>query len=186
MYISPKYRVADWIALDLTNEADWKKAVAILNDRVNGRFFNVVRKIQVEDFSGFAVLALDCLLIESLQQFKEGVDTTPNGKGGEFFEKFLTKTSFGNYFDSVTALKFYQQFRCGILHQAEIKKTSKVHRYGELVRPSSDGEGLIINRKKFHSELRRAFSEYLRELRQGSDPLLRKSFAKKMGYICRQ
>ena len=186
MWISPNYQVSDWAALDLTKQMGWVKAVAILHDRMNGRFFNIVKRIQGDDFSGFAVLALDCLLIESLQQFKEGVHTTPPLRGGEYFEKFLTQTSFGNHFNRSTARKFYDQFRCGILHQAEIKKTSKVLRYGVLVRLTPDGEGLIINREKFHAELRRAFAAYLRELRVGADRQLRDNFKKKMGYICRQ
>ena len=138
MFISPKFRVADWAALDLSKEKDWKKATAIIADRLDGRFFKMVERIQDEDFSGFAVLALDCLLIESLQQFKTGVEETPFRKCGEYFEAFLTAPEFDKHFDKDTALKFYNQFRCGILHQAEIKKSSRVLRYGPLVRPTQD------------------------------------------------
>ena len=131
------------------------------------------------------MFALDCLLIESLQQFKTGVEETPFRKCGEYFEAFLTAPEFDKHFDKDTALKFYNQFRCGILHQAEIKKSSRVLRYGPLVRPTQDGEGLIINRKRFHAELRRAFAAYLRALRQG-DQTLRENARKKMHFICRQ
>jgi hypothetical protein len=185
MWISPKYRAADWTALDLSKESGWKAAVAILRDRMNGRFFSIVEQIQTDGFSGFAVLALDCLLIESLQQFREGVDTTPPNKCREYFENFLTQTSFGEHFSNSTAAKFYDQFRCGILHQAEIKKTSKVHRSGALVQATPDGEGLIINRKKFHSELRRVFAAYLDGLLDGANLQLRNNFKRKMDYICR-
>jgi hypothetical protein len=139
MYISPKYCVADWVARDLSQEADWKKAAAIIGDRMSGRFFKIVEHIQDQDFSGFAILALDCLLIESLQQFKTGVDTTPNGKGGEYFEAFLTSPGFDKHFDKAKARKFYKEFRCGILHQAEIKNNSTVLRYGALVRATPHG-----------------------------------------------
>ena len=152
---------------------------------MDGRFFKMVKLIQKDGFSGFAVLALDCLLIESLEQFMMGVERTPYQKCGEYFETFLTSPGFDRYFNESTAKTFYDQFRCGILHQAEIKKSSRVLRYGPLVRETQDGEGLVINRKKFHAELRRAFAAYLRALRQG-DQKLRENAKKKMHFICRQ
>jgi len=157
----------------------------MLYDRMNGRFFEAVRAMEEQEFSGFALLALDCLLIESLQQFKEGVDTTPRGQGGRYFERFLTGTEFKKYFDAVTAAVFYDEFRCGILHQAEIKNNSRVWSIGPLLRKTPDGQGLVINRKKFHSTLRTVFADYLRTLRRGEDKTLRENFKRKMDLICR-
>lgn len=185
MRISPRFTVGDWKALNLTKSSDWQKAVRILQDRLNARFFDAVEVIDRQDFSGFAVLALDCLLIETLQQFKEGVDQTARRKGEEYFINFLTTGPFSAYFTTASASKFYEHFRCGILHQAEIKETSKVWRVGPLVAPTPDGKGLIINRKLFHSVLRKAFAAYLRNLRNRGDAALCQNFVHKMGYICR-
>ncbi len=184
MKISPKYSVSDWTRLDLSKESGWKKAVKILHDRIEGRFLRMNERIQDDKFSGFAALALDCLLIETLQQFMQGVKQTPRFKCGEYFEDFLTKTSFGKYFNAATAEIFYTQFRCGILHQAEIKETSKVWKVGELLRMTPDGNGLVINHKKFHSELRKVFAKYLKDLRSGTDLALRHKFKTKMDFIC--
>lgn len=184
MHISPRYTASDWNALNLTTKSDWRKAVRILEDRLNARFFDAVEAIDEQDFSGFAVLALDCLLIETLQQFKEGVRETPRGKNGLYFERFLTSLPFSMHFDKTKAEKFYDHFRCGILHQAEIKVSSKVWRVGQLVAPTSDGTGLIINRRKFHSVLRQAFASYLRTLRNRTDAKLCQNFVQKMTYIC--
>jgi len=184
MYISPCYRIGDWKALNLENQSDWQKAVRILEDRLNARFFDAVESIDAQDFSGFAVLALDCLLIETLQQFKEGVRETPRGKSSKYFELFLTTAPFSNHFTKVSAAKFYDHFRCGILHQAEIKASSRVWRVGPLVAATPDGNGLIINRRLFHSALRTAFASYLRTLRNRSDATLCQNFARKMNYIC--
>ncbi len=87
MYISPRYRVSDWKTLNLTTQSDWRRAVRILEDRLNARFFDAVEAIDQQDFAGFAVLALDCLLIETLQQFKEGADETPRRKGEQYREQ---------------------------------------------------------------------------------------------------
>lgn len=184
MQISPKYSVSDWIRLDLSRESEWGKAVEILHDRIEGRFLRMTQSIVGADFSGFAVLALDCLLIETLQQFKEGTKRTPRSKCEDYFKEFLTQTSFGKYFNETTARIFYGAFRCGILHQAEIKGSSKVWKIGELVRVTADGKGLVVNHKKFHAELLVVFAKYSNELRDGTDQTLRDNFKKKMDFIC--
>ena len=169
-----------------SNKSDWRKAVQIVKDRLNARFFDAVEAIDKKDFSGFAVLALDCLLVETLQQFKEGVRETPRGKSGEYFERFLTSAPFSAHFTQASAAKFYDDFRCGILHQAEIKGSPKVWRVGVLVAPTPDGNGLIINRRLFNTTLRKAFAVYLQSLRNRTDATLCQNFVKKMGYICKQ
>ena len=184
MYISPLYRDSDWKALNLATKTDWRKAVRMVEDRLNARFFDAVKTIDKQDFAGFAVLALDCLLIETLQQFREGADETPRRKGEQYFVDFLTTAPFSAYFTKATAAKFYDHFRCGILHQAEIKSSSKVRRVGPLVAPTAKGKGLIINRKQFHATLRKAFAAYLRALRNRGDGLLCQNFVKKMDFIC--
>ena len=156
----------------------------MLENRLSARFFDAVKVIDKRDFAGFAVLALDCLLIETLQQFREGADETPRRKGEQYFVDFLTTAPFSAYFTKATAAKFYDHFCCGILHQAKIKASSKVRRVGPLVAPTHDGKGLIINRKLFHATLRKAFAAYLRGLRNRSDALLCQHFVKKMNHIC--
>jgi hypothetical protein len=185
MQISPRFEAEDWRLLDLSHEAGWKRAAVILDDRINGRFLRMVERIEDVEFSGFASLALDCLLIETLQQFKEGVEDTPRRKAKEYFQKFLTSAPFGGNFDADTAGMFYDQFRCGILHQAELKGSSKVWKVGRMVRRADDGNGLTVNHKALHAALRTAFASYLLELRRGRDQTLRDNFKKKMDLICR-
>jgi hypothetical protein len=185
MQVSPKFKASDWTSLDLTQESGWGKATEIFEDRIKGRFLEMVERIEEVEFSGFAALALDCLLIETLQQFIEGVNDTPRGKATEFFQKFLTSAPFDSNFDLTSAGMFYDQFRCGILHQAEIKGNSKVWKVGKMVQFTADGKGLIINHKLLHAALRRAFDSYVKELRDGSDQTRRDNFKRKMDFICR-
>ena len=124
--ISPCYTVKDWKALDFTTEEEWQKAINIFEDRIRGRFLEPISRIQGYTYAGFAVLALDCLLIETLQQFREGIPITPYRQSKTLFLRFLTETSFGSHFSKQTAEMFYDQIRCGILHQAEVKKSSRV------------------------------------------------------------
>ena len=94
MYISPRYSVSNWKILNLSTPSDWRTAVRVLKDRLNARFFDAAEAIDQQDFAGFAVLALDCLLIETLQQFKEGVDETPAPERGAVLCKILNDSTF--------------------------------------------------------------------------------------------
>jgi hypothetical protein len=187
MRISPKYSVDDWKALTFSTEEDWQRAIDIFEDRIRGRFLKFINVIKDYKFSGFAVLALDCLLIETLQQFREGEPETPYKKENEYFVSFLTETSFSKFFDKNKAKKFYKQIRCGILHQAEVKKNSLVRKCKDepLVRLTEDSKGLIVNRKLFHEQLVKVFEEYLCCLRDPSAKGQRDKLKKKMNYICR-
>lgn len=183
--ISPNFSDDNYVQLTFEKEEDWQKAIDIMEDRIDGRFLKLIDRIKEEEYSGFAVLALDCLLIETLQQFKEGVTETPYGQNKEYFINFLTKTSFNQYFDEYLARKFYQHVRNGILHQAETKEGTTIRITSSLPLVSKDGRSLIINRAKFHEELCNVFYQYLADLREGKDTDLRINFKNKMDHICR-
>lgn len=187
MRISPKYSVDDWKTLTFSTEKEWQEAVSIFEDRIRGRFLDIIAHIEGLEYAGFAVLALDCLLIETLQQFREGRKRTPSRKSKEYFARFLTETSFRNFFTGEMAEMFYEQIRCGILHQAEVEASSRVLiRQGvPLVNATEDYKGLVINRRLFHQQLLKVFEEYVYSLRDASNDELRSKFRKKMNYICR-
>jgi len=187
IHISEKYSVEDWKALNFSTEADWQKGIDIFEDRMESRFFRHTNMIERDGYSGFVIMALDCLLIETLQQFYKGMSETPYGKSKSYFEDFLTETSFGKFFDKTLASKFYTHIRSGILHQAEVKGSSRIltQRSGPLVGLSKDGDGLIINRRLFHGQLLREYNNCIIKLRNASpDNTQRVNFRKKMDLIC--
>jgi hypothetical protein len=187
MHISPRFTVRDWERLTFETEQDWQTGIGIFEDRIRGRFLKFVDIIGKCEYSGFAVLALDCLLIETLQQFREGKDETPPGRSGCYFVHFLTETSFRCWFDECKATEFYKKIRCGILHQAEVKGNSRVRidQDTPLLAWTEGKRGVIVNRKLFHEQLVRVFEEYLCRLRDPSNGEERSKFKKKMDYICR-
>jgi hypothetical protein len=187
MRISKSYSVQDWKALSFSDETDWQRAIGIFVDRIETRFLGFIRLIERREHSGFVVMALDCLLIETLEQFYKGVPETPFKKSKDYFMNFLTTSSFGKFFSQASAEVFYRQIRCGILHQAEIKGDSRIliTRGKPLVTPSKHG-GLIINRKLFHGQLVKEYEDYVSRLRRNDPPDqdLRSKFREKMNYIC--
>lgn len=186
MKISPKYKDNDWKELRFSKEKDWEKGIKIFENRIYGRFLNPISDLDKREYAGFLIMAIDCLLIETLQQFIEGVPETPRKKSECYFKKFLT-SYFKEDFDDEKAKMFYKQIRCGILHQAETKESSKIKISHKLpiVKYTKKKDGLIINRKKFHGKLDKAIKSYIEQLKDKTNEPLRKNFRDKMDYICR-
>lgn len=187
MRISPRYTVTDWTGIRFENQEDWRLAVDIFKDRIRERFLDPIDRIEKCRYAGFAVLALDCLLIEMLQQFREGVNRTPSGKSKQFFVRFLTESGFSGSFNRRQAELFYRQIRCGILHQAEVRGSSKVLVSDDapMVSYSSDRKGLVVNRKFFHEQLLEEFKQYTEALLDPDGDKLRDRFRNKMMAICK-
>jgi hypothetical protein len=191
--ISPKYRKHHWqMAL---NDDDWETMVAIFKDRLEGRFLKPIRLIENDtengEFSGFSILALDCLIIETLHQFYEGINETKRYKNEEAFCNFFNDSEyFRDYFDTDSASTFYKHYRCGLLHQAQTKGKSIIRiDQDTMVKAINKSEkliGLIINRLLFHKALEDEINAYLSKLISGGDEnsTLRKNFIKKMNFIC--
>lgn len=182
--VSPKYTVVHWERLNLSKNEAWQVAIDIFEDRFRGRFLQIMNAFERLPHAGFAVLALDCLLIETLQQFRMGAKETPPRKAEELFVGFMTETSFKTAFTPEMARIFYRHVRCGILHQAEVKQTSRLRGSGPIVLLTGKKRGVIVNHRSFHRLLLRVFQEYVDGLRAGNDATLRKNFVAKMDSIC--
>ena len=183
--ISPRYTSLDWQCLDSGNPKDWSKAAEIVKDRLDGRFLRFATECLKQIDSGFVVLAIDCLIVETIQQFKEGV-TDEKVKSGAIFKRFLEGTYFQPDFDVQAREAFYGDIRCGLLHQAEAKRMWLIRRkqkslLQEIV--SSEG-GYIIDVLRFHAALLRSFNEYLKDLTEPANSALRSNLWKKMNHIC--
>jgi hypothetical protein len=190
MKIAGTFRANQWPAMRMrlqTDDADaWREAVTLLRNRLGGRYLEHASALLNCRYSGFAILAIDSAVIEALEQFRKGVHKTPAKKSGEFFRDFFTATRFKAFFTPELADLFYRTVRCGILHQAESAADSLVKKSTAsfVVKRSPSGKGVVINARRFHEELDRAFDDYVNALLTGDAPL-RTSFIKKMNYITR-
>jgi len=200
---------AHWKSLPFSSEHDWDTAIEIFEDRVKYRYLDAIQVLQNDDTEhyctheqrrfGFAMMALACLLIETLAQFYEGLEDSDEARtrlslnNTDFYVTFLTKKSFvlKSAFDEPKALAFYRTIRCGILHQAETKEGSTIRFFDDRNysdRPLdllADGISLRIHWAEFHELVKGEFDAYCTHLKANDLPDLRGNFRRKMDFICR-
>jgi hypothetical protein len=182
--ISPKYTAKDWDKLDRNEPRDWPKAVRIVRDRLHGRFLHFADKCLKDDYSGFVVLAIDCLLAEALQQFIDGV-TNGAGRSTELSKKFLEGPRFQPYFDTdKLRLAFYLDIRCGLLHQAEAKNKWLIRRRQKGLLKNVGADGYIIDVERFHAAMKSSLRDYFALLCKPESTDLRDKLWTKMDHIC--
>jgi hypothetical protein len=186
MLISRNFSVDDWKALTFSSEADWQKAVTIFLDRMETRYLEHIRRILSRRTSGFAALALDCAVIETMEQFRRGEPKTPYREGRKYFVSFLTETLFSPDVSKKQARVFYKNIRCGLLHQTEAEDSLvKRNNTRPLIAFTKDRKGVIVNAKVFHQRLEQVIREYAEKLKDPNSQKEREAFRTKMNFICR-
>ncbi len=128
------------LELDDAAGLDWNRAIEIFAARIQSPYLEPVDLLIEADESrspierryGFSIMAIDSLLIETLQSFRDGLTDTKN-KSKEMFKKYLTeREGFRDHFDEKQAKRYFYHFRCGILHQAEVMGPSLLWSVGLL------------------------------------------------------
>lgn len=196
--------VEDWINLERDNFKDWDTAILIFNDRIQFRYLDPIQYLIDQDDKifgqfrhrrfGFSIMALNCLLIETLAQFYDGLKESPKDKpNAKFYVEYLTKKSLilkSIFTNDLVAEVFYKTIRCGILHQAETKENSKIKylKSNDKICPFElleDHKSIIVYRKAFQKFVNDEFEIYKQTILTLSEDRLVENFKKKMGYICR-
>ncbi|AYM57303.1 hypothetical protein [Agrobacterium fabrum] len=197
IYISPKYKIEQWKALDLDpdnpNQNDWNTAVDILDDRITERFLKPAQYLidapvegSLPTF-GFAILALDFLVIETIQGFRDGrVDHKWHST--RLFTEFCADwEEFSHCLQNPLTAKddgklLYEQGRCALHHSGTTDRLT-VGITGKMI-TFNDDQTIRINRTEFHEQLVEEFKRYLLELRDPDSVDLRQNFKRKMNSIC--
>lgn len=128
---------------------------------------------------GFCIMAVSCLMIESLESFYRGWPTT-NRQSEQAFCSFFDRSELFKDFRG-HAQDFYKHIRCGILHQGETTGGWRIWRKGPLV----DYHAKTINATTFLKTLRVCLENYRKELRgSGWNSAVWQNCRKKMKVIC--
>jgi hypothetical protein len=170
--------------LDSSNPKDWSRAADIIRDRLDGRFLRFASTCLKGKHSGFVVLAIDCLLAETIQQFRDGV-TNGHRRSKEMVKRFLEGARFQPDFDDAAREAFYQDIRCGLLHQAEAKRMWLIRRkQPALLQKVAARQGYIVDVERFHAGLQGSLDDYLGLISELASSSLRSNLWKKIDQIC--
>lgn len=180
MKISPKYKEKDWDDA-FNGPENWDKAIDIVEDRIKGRWLNSADQLLCEPHSGFAILALDCIVLESLWGFIHGKGV-PAGSEQQVYRDILMRPSFG--FSVELCDSFRKLVRNGIMHDAEtrhrwlVESSIPIHTIAQ-----ENGKGdCVLNRTEFHRVLTAVFQDWIAKLR-GGDAELRGNMRQRMNQI---
>lgn len=206
--ISNTFTVEDWkkereiLIKDIHNQNHnlniWDNAYGYFYERIKTRFFDPIHSILVNGNNlgeGFSVVALQCVLIEFLEAFYQGkIYTTKNNlqpyeyKSSEgLFINFLTNHKpFSNYFTQEIATFFYNNIRCGLVHEARTKKSTKIrvsNNTDQLIELEDDNlNKMVIYRENFQKALIQYLENYKDELLQNRNLMI--NFIRKFDDIC--
>jgi len=170
--LSSTITVSNYRELEVAGD---RKAIGkFICQRFDERYFRPI--LDSSNKHGFTMMAIGCLVIETLESFYQGRRDSVR----------ISKKMFRDFFNRETALKvffseddwFYYKVRCGILHQAEIVGGWRVIRTGDLLNSVEK----TINAKKFIQELQKILKNY--EIQLQTDELLWSNFKLKMDAIC--
>jgi len=127
--IAPSFLIRDWNNLKKRLDSsgrwseEWEELISKIERRLQTRFLHPAVEIKKLHYAGFALLALDCFFLESLQAFRSGQHGEDAAASRKAFKAFLRDTSpFDSYFPNEKAVdQFYSNVRIGLLHDGETR-----------------------------------------------------------------
>lgn len=192
--IASNFTVADYEAVRATLDPSkpqtpaWSAIVAVFRRRLEERFLSSMSQLlSTGPFSptpsvpGFAILALDCLLIDTIQSFREGRIATGEISPARSFKAFLQSPRFKD-FNSDDRNEFFHYVRNGLLHNGETRGDWKVRADQPRMLTKAASGTRTINRTLFHHAIVAEFEDYCDALTNGP-PDVRERFLRRMDAI---
>lgn len=181
MKIAGKLTIKDWDDLEEklvpNNDELWGLAFHFFEERIRTRYLNPINAIldlKLNNGEGFAVVNLQCSLIETIESFINGweYEHKPKGwfKNKQKSEVHNNACVFKSFFANTmefTKMKvdggdFYSSVRCALLHETQTKNDWVIRIDKEkslLVYEEKDGKK-IIYRENFQKELENIIAKY--------------------------
>jgi hypothetical protein len=162
---------------------DRPRLAKFLEDRFLERFLNPVHPPAWSARNGFTIMAICCLMIESLETFRVGPAQRKRFKDHLVYEAFFKRRA--ELLELVPfALEFYIGIRNGTLHYAQTLAGWRIRRDNSAL---FDAKTLTVEADKFHAAIALALKadcQALREAEWNSQPWI--NFRDVMDDLCRQ
>ena len=166
-------QVSAWL-----DRGERKRVADFVQARFIERYFQPAESLDDREGSGFAIMALCCLVVESLECFHCGWETS-NKKSERAFRQFFDREPTFSIFSDY-AKEFYVNVRCGIHHQGETTGGWRIWKYGAIFVPVE----LRVNAKAFRTALRTSLDNYVESIQNpDADPALWINCEKKLRAI---
>ncbi|HUW75971.1 MAG TPA: hypothetical protein VMV70_04775 [Gallionella sp.] len=164
--------------------------------RLNLRYLHPIRVLQDNGTfqgEGFAIVAIQCSLIEFLESTEQGTNYRYVRRGAELedyeysasrdiFVAFLKdKAPFSATFNENSAKDFYSDVRCGLLHEARTKNGWRIWAKGPAGMVA-DVASRIVYRDNFQEALLAYIKSYGEKLPH--EPQLQHAFIRKFNSLC--
>lgn len=146
--------------LDLTN---FQSVLQAFERRIQLWFFGPLEKLLVQEENLFVASAIECMLIDALSGFAQGV------RADTHKENFILFLQEKLNIEKRVADEFYNRFRCGILHQTNIKKKSSITDEIEIIHLQEEDNSLFFNPRGFYQLLQKYFKDYMKKVVSDKD-----------------
>jgi hypothetical protein len=178
-----------------TGKGPWSDAFAFLQRRLETRYFAPIDVMQMhlgQQGEGFAIVTLQCALIEFLAALVEGRHFVHSSKdpawdqhayfdSSGLFVRFLRR-EFADWFETDDeGIEFYRKVRCGLLHEAMTKGRWHINLSGER---GIDVATSTVYRDTLQQVLKDWLAAY--EGRLIEDAALREAFIRKLDHVVGQ
>lgn len=140
---------------------DKEKLIDCFRDRVYGFYLNPAKLLNKKKF-GFGCGLLCVATIDSLARI-----SSPSKKDGLRFQNWL-KNNIDEFKKKDFAKRFYEDFRCGLVHEGRIKNPGEFS-YESKEILISDDEVILINPSLLLRKIEEAFEKYLSNLKEDSN-----------------
>jgi len=176
-YLSSTVRISEYKSF--VEKKENKKIVDFLKQRFTERYIEPMR-VEKDKKNGFTIMAVSCLMIESLESFYQGWEDSKSKSQLAFCNFFYRNDNFA--FIRGYSQEFYTCVRCGILHQGETTKGWHIRREGKVFQEQSK----TINAKLFHDQVEIALIKYCENLESEDwNSEIWKKLRKKMNAVCK-
>lgn len=178
--IAGKLTIKDWEELanklDISKTENWGSAFNFYEQRITTRYLNPINAILNMDLNtgeGFAVVNLQCSLIETIECFYNGwiykypdfftINRSDSFRGNKkIFECFFKKREPFKCLN-IDGEDFYYNVRCGLLHETQTKRGWIIKAESDKIYELKEGQK-IIYRTNFQKAIEDVIKQYKSDL----------------------